>query len=104
MRIWTASMLTAVMLMPIFLLPPPVSSEERGKIDLPEGVYLELTRDFYEALKQGDKVYTNDPSQEYLRRISVSSRFMVETNLKILEQQERILRKLDQVLLQLQKK
>jgi hypothetical protein len=59
---------------------------------LPEGIYLELTKDFYEALRdeggRGAKVYSNDPSAGYLKEIAVSSRFMVQTNLEILRQQE----------------
>ena len=66
-----------------------------SKIKVPEGVYIELTRDFYEALKEdsyrGTKTYSNDPSTEYLKQISISARFMVETNLNILRQQERII-------------
>jgi hypothetical protein len=69
---------------------------------IPEGIYIELTRDFYEALKEGghggSKVYSNDPSTQYLRQISISSRFMVETNLQILKQQERIIQLLDTLL------
>ena len=69
----------------------------KGKV--PEGVYIELTRDFYEALRdegsRGTKVYSNDPSLEYLKQISISARFMVETNLEILKMQERIIQRLD---------
>lgn len=58
----------------------------------PEAIYLELTRDFYEALRQeGDRsatVYSSDPSAVHLREIAVSTRFMVQTNLEILKQQE----------------
>ena len=71
------------------------SKENHEKIRLPENVYIELTREFYEAMKNkehgGQMVYSNDPSLEYLREISVSSRFIVETNLQILKQQERII-------------
>lgn len=73
-----------------------------SKRKVPEGVYIELTRDYYEALKnmgQGStKVYSNDPSSEYLKEISISSKFMVETNLEILKQQERIIELLRSVL------
>ncbi|MBW1768733.1 MAG: hypothetical protein JRJ02_08205 [Deltaproteobacteria bacterium] len=66
-----------------------------SKINIPEGVYIELTKDFYEALQGerygGTKTYSNDPSTEYLKQISISARFMVETNLHILKQQERII-------------
>lgn len=66
---------------------------------IPEGVYIELTRDFYETLRdeggRGTRVYSNDPSVEYLRQMAISSRFMVETNLQILRLQEEILRLLN---------
>jgi hypothetical protein len=66
-----------------------------SKVKIPRGVYIDLTRDFYEALKNeghvGATVYTNEPSMEYLRQISISARFMVESNLQILKQQERII-------------
>ena len=66
---------------------------------MPEGVYLKLTKEFYEALKaegeEGVKVYSNDPSKEYLRQIAVASRYMVETNLQILKNQERIIKLLE---------
>lgn len=66
---------------------------------LPKRISIELTRDFYEALREGEtgagRIYTNDPSGEYLRQIAVSARFMVETNLQILKLQEEILRTLD---------
>jgi hypothetical protein len=59
------------------------------------GIHLELTRDFYDALRhEGDRsatVYTNDPSAEHLREIAVSARFMVQTNLEILKRQEDII-------------
>jgi hypothetical protein len=66
---------------------------------MPEGVYLKLTKEFYEALKaegeEGVKVYSNDPSKEYLRQIAVASRYMVETNLQMLKNQERIIKLLE---------
>jgi len=65
-----------------------------SKNRLPEGVYIKLTKDFYEALKNegssGAKIYTNNPSNEYLKQIAISSKYMVETNLRILEQQEKM--------------
>ena len=70
-----------------------LEGERIARVTVPEGVYIDLTRDFYEALKRdgGDsKVYSNDPSDLYLRQIAVSSKFMVETNLQILKQQEEI--------------
>ncbi|MFH1488986.1 MAG: hypothetical protein ABII06_08790 [Pseudomonadota bacterium] len=73
------------------------SAEEVGsKNRVPEGVYIDMTRDFYETLRNeggaGAKVYSNDPSSEYLKQISISARFMVETNLQILKHQEEMIR------------
>jgi len=68
---------------------------------LPQGVYVDLTRDFYEALRgtteDGNKVYTNNMSDEYLRQIAVSSTFTVRTNLQIIKQQERIIQLLQSI-------
>ena len=94
----------AFLLVGLFVFPSLANPDESRKLDLPDGIYLELTKEFYEALKLGARVYSNDPSQEYLRQISISSKFVVETNLRILEQQERIVKKLDQILRQLQNK
>ena len=78
------------------------AQDSGSKFNVPEGVYIDLTRDFYKALRDegqgGEKLYDNDPSTEYLREISISSRFMVETNLQILKQQERILQMLQSLL------
>jgi len=69
--------------------------EAGSKISVPEGVYIKLTREFYQALRdegdRGTRLYSNDPSVEYLKQISISTRFIVETNLQILKQQERII-------------
>lgn len=63
-----------------------------SKVHVPEGVYIDLTKEFYQALRdEGTKVYSNDPSIEYLRQISISARFIVEANFQILKQQERII-------------
>ncbi len=77
----------------ILCMPVLLSAQDAGnKYQIPEGVYIKLTKDFYEALKNegagGTKVYTNDPSDEYLKQIAISTKFMVETNLEILKQQE----------------
>jgi hypothetical protein len=70
------------------------SQDNNTNTRLPEGVYIKLTQDFYEALKNegsgGAKVYTNNPSNEYLKQIAISTKFMVETNLEILKQQEKM--------------
>ena len=57
---------------------------------------LQLTEDFYQALRsEGAKTYATGSSDEYLRQIAVSTRFMVETNLKLLQQQKRIIQLLE---------
>lgn len=65
---------------------------------LPRGVHIILTKEFYEAMLEGGaggkKVYGNDPSSQYLREIAISSRFMVETNLQLLKQQETLIQML----------
>ena len=84
--------------------PASIAKERMGDrtYKLPEGVYIELTKEFYEALKAGDtssgKTYSNDMSQEYLRQIAVSTKFMVESNLQILRNQEKIIRLLESTL------
>ena len=72
------------------------SAQDEGlKRPIPEGVYIKLTKDFYEALKntgtEGIKTYSNNPSSEYLKEIAVSARFLVETNLQLLKQQEEMI-------------
>ncbi|MFC1823543.1 hypothetical protein ACFL9T_12605 [Thermodesulfobacteriota bacterium] len=79
-----------------------LEGERIARAELPDGVYMILTQDFYKTLKEegggSSKVYSNDHSDLYLRQIAVSTKFMVETNLQILRQQEEI-RKLLQDLL-----
>ena len=69
------------------------AKDSESNHDLPEGVYLKLTREFYESLNENNKnTYSNNKSTEYLREISISSRFIVESNLQIIRQQEEIIR------------
>jgi hypothetical protein len=59
-------------------------------------VTIELTEDFYRALRNEDaKTYSTERKDEYLRQIAVSTKFMVETNLRILEQQARMIELLE---------
>lgn len=78
------------------------AQDSASTISHPDGLYIELTKEFYESLlaeeRGGDRIYSNDPSTGYLKEISISMRFMVETNLQILKQQERILHLLQSVL------
>ena len=69
-----------------------IAQDSTSNKDLPEGVYLKLDREFYETLSNNKNTYSNDRSTEYLREISISSRFIVETNLQIIRQQEDIIR------------
>ena len=69
-----------------------IAKDSESNKDLPEGIYLKLTRDFYESLSENQKTYSNNKSTEYLREISISSKFNVETNLQIIRQQEEIIR------------
>ena len=75
------------------------AKDDRIKGRIPEGVYIELTKEFYEALQNNGygktKTYSNDPSKDYLKQIAVSTRFMVETNLQILKQQEKMIQLLE---------
>ena len=88
------SLLAMILLRPV----QSFAQDSDSNVNLPEGVYIQLTKDFYDSLKEEgqveEKVYTNDPSIEYLRQISISARYMVETNIKILKQQEKILQML----------
>ena len=81
-----------------FLFAQGAGSKER----IPNGIWIELNKDFYEALKGettgGSKVYSNNLSEDYLRQIAVSSRFMVETNLQILKHQEEMIQMLQTLL------
>ncbi len=92
---WAGPLLTLVLLFPGL----SHGGDAICKTRVPRGIYIELTEDFYETLKdegaRGTKVYGSDPSAEYLRQIAVSTRFMVETNLQILRLQEEIIRLFD---------
>jgi len=67
---------------------------ESQRYNLPRGVYIDLNKEFYEALQGGfttTRTYSSDPQQDYLRRIAVSTEYMVKTNLTVIQQQERII-------------
>ncbi len=68
----------------------------------PSGVRVELTEGFYRALqeegqKNTTKYYGTGKDEEYLRQIAVSAKYTVETNLKIIEQQERMIQLLERI-------
>ena len=96
-------MMVGILIGILFLGPIMTYSQEAAsRRPFPRGLYIELTKDFYEALKGeetgGKKVYSSNPSEDYLRQIAVSSRFMVETNLLILKQQEQLIQMLQTLL------
>jgi hypothetical protein len=68
----------------------------------PAGFYIELSEDFYRALNQagndeGGRLSNRPMSEEYLHQIAVSAKFMVETNLQLMRQQERMLQLLEEI-------
>ena len=89
------ALLAALIILPSTLY----AKNDRVRDRIPEGVYIELTEDFYEALRNngygGSKTYSNDPSKDYLKQIAISTRFMVETNLQILRHQEKMIQLLE---------
>lgn len=66
-----------------------------------DGVFINLTEDFYRALgEEGNRqsnTYSTEKSNEYLRQIAVSTKFVVETNLHIIKQQEQIIQLLESI-------
>lgn len=95
----TSALLVALTLLLSLAAISAVWGQERIRSTHESGIYLELTEEFYRSLRDGNleegRQYSNQVSDEYLRQIAVSSRFMVETNLKILEQQEKIIQLLE---------
>lgn len=85
----------------LFLPISNVAGEQRRPLQSPneKDVYIGLTEEFYRALQaesdSGNKVYSNRPSDEYLRQIAISAKFMVETNLRLLQMQERMIELLE---------
>lgn len=65
----------------------------------PRHIEVELTESFYRALRAegANKTYRTDSTEEYLRQIAVSTRFAVESNLKIIKQQDRIIKLLEAI-------
>ncbi len=75
------------------ILGQAVTGLSQDSRPVPRGTYIELNNDFYRALREegNTKTYSNDMNQDYLKEIAVSTRFMVETNLQILKNQERLI-------------
>jgi hypothetical protein len=57
--------------------------------------HMDLTESFYRALQtdssSGDRIYGTGSADDYLRQIAISTKFMVETNLQIIKQQEKMI-------------
>lgn len=84
-----------MLVMACALMPRADAGEGSLPYRLPRGVYLDISKAFYGALQRsdhdGDRIYSNTMSDEYLRQIAVSTKFTVQTNLEIIRQQERII-------------
>ena len=57
-------------------------------------IHLDLTRQYYEALRKAEstqaRTLSTDRSDRYQEQIAISTRFMVETNLRLLKEQAEI--------------
>lgn len=85
-----------VVLSVLVVLYHQTAGAESGPKDQRQKITIELTEDFYQALRnEGTKTYTTERQDEYLRQIAVSTKFMVETNLRIIEQQARMIELLE---------
>jgi hypothetical protein len=86
----------AVVLSVFVVLHSQAVGAESGSKDRRHKITIELTEDFYRALRnEAAKTYTTNRQDEYLRQIAVSTKFMVETNLRIIEQQARMIELLE---------
>jgi hypothetical protein len=65
----------------------------------PVGIYVDLTEEFYRALRSeddgGSTTLSTDMSREYLHQIAIATRYTVETNIELLKQQARIIELLE---------
>ena len=92
--IWTSALATLGWIMLTAAAPAAATAADRPAIK----TELHLTEDFYRALRsEGVKTYATGSSDEHLRQIAVSTRFMVETNLQLIEQQKRIIQLLEEL-------
>lgn len=85
-----------IVLSVLVVLHHQTAGAESGSKDQRHKITIELTEDFYRALRnEAAKTYTTERQDEYLRQIAVSTKFMVETNLRIIEQQARMIELLE---------
>jgi hypothetical protein len=86
----------AIVLSALVVLHHQTARAESGSKDQRHKITIELTQDFYRELRnEGAKTYTTDRQEDYLRQIAVSTKFMVETNLRIIEQQAKMIELLE---------
>lgn len=86
----------AIVLSVLVVLYHQTAGAESGSKDQRHRITIELTEDFYRALRnEGTKTYTTNRQDDYLRQIAVSTKFMVETNLRIIEQQAQMIELLE---------
>jgi hypothetical protein len=93
--------LGAASILVLAALGAPIGAEPQ-RTRPPVGVVVDLNEDFYRALqegrREGTKTYaTGADSEEYLRQIAVATRYIVESNLAVLRQQERIIELLEAI-------
>jgi hypothetical protein len=93
---WTIYFVLVIMIYLSFT--GPAFSEDQNAENQEPKFYIELTDEFYRLLQNdtqsGTRVYGKTASDEYLRQISVSAKFIVKTNLQIIKQQEEMIRRL----------
>jgi hypothetical protein len=72
-------------------------SQDFGSRPVPRGTYIELNSDFYRAIREegNTKNYSTEMGQDYLKEIAISTRYMAETSLQILKNQERLISMLE---------
>ena len=86
----------AAVLAALILLGYPTARADSGSNERRQKITIELTEEFYRALRnEGSRTYSTERQDEYLRQIAVSTKFMVETNLRIIEQQARMIELLE---------
>ncbi len=92
-RFWQIAIITMLSVAFTITCAGILVAEERTTL-----VEVELSESFYKALRaEGTKNYSTDKSEEYLRQIAVSARYAVESNLKILKQQKRMIELLEAI-------
>lgn len=86
----------AIVLFVLTGLHHQTAGADSGSKDQRHKITIELTEEFYRALRnETAKTYTTHRQDDYLRQIAVSTKFMVETNLRIIEQQARMVELLE---------